>query len=86
VLSRDVCDFRQYGRKTLILTGFEKLLHPSQKSQELQQKIKPFLGILQVFGHISAQDSTKAIALRLFCSSFSIPRELKGAIAHTMAA
>ncbi|MBD2341997.1 hypothetical protein H6G64_34260 [Calothrix sp. FACHB-156] len=36
---------------------------------------------MQVFGHISAQDSTKAIALRLLCSSFSIPPELKGAIA-----
>ncbi|MEH2067399.1 MAG: hypothetical protein V7K47_04375 [Nostoc sp.] len=43
----------QDGLQTLVLSGFNNLLLPIQKSRYLQHKIKPFRDILQVFGHIS---------------------------------
>lgn len=54
-LSRDPCNFLQYGLKKLILFTFDNLLYHIQKRLYLQREIKPFELILQVFGHISAQ-------------------------------
>ena len=46
-------NFLQDVLKSLIMHGFENLLHNNQKCLYFQRKIKPFQVILQVFGHIS---------------------------------